>query len=185
MKEVITNTFLELISIVDYEDITVKKICEKSYISRTTFYKYFKNTNDVLLEIENKVLDDMEKIYLEYNYQDILKIEHNEPAPNFYEVYKYIYNHKEIFGFIYSDKCPKPYFNKTVNSINTKLSFLFNKYLDETQSKEATTICSNFILSTGKALVDEKTTLTPKQLSIMLKNVIQALINDSDIYFNK
>ena len=183
MKDTIINTFLNLLNDLDYEDISIKLICEKCYISRTTFYKYFKNIDELIVVIGKKVLDDMDNIYLEYNYQDILKIPHNEPAPNFYEMYKYIYNHKIIFSFIFSDKCPKPYFNKTMNSINLKLSRLFNKYLNETQSKEATTICSNFIISTGKALISDQTTLTPKQLSIMLKNVIQALINDSDIYF--
>ena len=185
MKETIIKTFINLINSMNYEDITVKLICKKCYISRTTFYKYFKNTEDVLLEIENKVLDDMDDIYKEYNYQDILTIDHNVPAPNFYEMYKYIYNHKEIFKFIYSDKCPKPYYNKTMISINNKLTLLFSKYLDEIQTKEAVSICSNFIMSTGKALVSEKTTLTPKQLSIMIKNVIQALIKDKEIYFNK
>lgn len=185
MKETIIKVFLELIKTINYEDITVRLICKKSYISRTTFYKYYKNTNDVLLEIENKVLDDMDAIYKEYNYQDILTIDHNVPAPNFYEMYKYISNHKDIFNFIYSDKCPKPYYTKTMNSINSKLNVLFSKYLNEIQTREAVSICSNFILSTGKALVSEETTLTPKQLSTMIKNVIQALIKDSDIYFNK
>ena len=127
----------------------------------------------------------MDDIHKEYNYQDILTIDHKAPAPNFYEMYKYIYNHKEIFRFIYSDKCPRPYYNKTTNRIHSKLTLLFSKYLDEPQTKEAATICSNFILSTGKALVEEQTTLTPTQLSTMLKNVIQALIKDKDIYFNK
>lgn len=185
MRDRIIKVFIELINTINYEAISVKLICEKCYISRTTFYKHFKNTNDILLEVENKVLEDMDNIYKEYNYQDILKIPHEVPAPNFYEMYKYIYNHKEIFRFIYSDKCPRPYYNKTTTSIFSKLLLLFSKHLDEQETREAASICSNFILSTGKALVDEKTTLTPKQLSTMLKNVIQALIKDKNIYFNK
>lgn len=185
MKEDIINGLLSLLEEENYENITVRLLCKKCYISRTTFYNYFKSIDEVLSEIEDKVLIDMEHIYKEYNYQSLLDVKEDEPAPNFYEMYKYIYNNKSIFKYIYGENCPKTYYKKTVNSINAKLNNLFSKHMTNNQVKEATAIITNFILSSGKVLIEDKTTLTPKQLSILLKNTIKDLIKNKDIYFNK
>jgi AcrR family transcriptional regulator len=185
MKEEIINGLVDLLNEEKYENITVKSLCKKCYISRTTFYNYYKSINEVLTDLENKVMDDMDSIYREYNYQSILDININDPAPNFYEMYKYIYNHKNIFKYIYGDNCPKSYYKKTSNSIHAKLNLLFSKYMEPNQAKEAANIVTGFVLSSGNALVEETTTLTPKQMSIMLKNTIADIIRNKDIYFNK
>lgn len=185
MKEDIINGFVNLLNEEKYENITVKSLCKECYISRTTFYNYYKSINEVLTEIENKVMDEMDSIYREYNYQSILDIKEDDPAPNFYEMYKYINNHKPIFKYIYGPNCPKSYYKKTIASINQKLNILFSKYMSPNQTKEAAKIATGFIMYSGNDLVEDNTTLTPKQLSIMLKNTIKDFIANKDIYFNK
>ena len=185
MKEDIINGLIELLNEEKYENITVKSLCKKCYISRTTFYNYYKSINEVLAEIENKVMDDMDAVYREYNDQSILDIRVDDPAPNFYEMYKYIYNNKPIFKYIYGDNCPKSYYKKTIASINKKLNVLFSQYMTPNQTKEAANIVTGFIMSSGRDLIEDNTTLTPKQVSIMLKNTIKDFITNKDIYFNK
>ena len=185
MKEDIINGLIDLLNEEKYENITVKSLCKKCYISRTTFYNYYKSINEVLTEIENKVMDDIDSIYREYNYQSILDINNDDPSPVFYEMYKYIYTHKPIFKYIYGDNCPKSYYKKISASIYKKINVLLSQYMTTHQVKDASKIVGGFIISTGNDLIEDNTSLTPIQVSIMVKNMIKDFITNKDIYFNK
>ncbi|WP_373842313.1 TetR/AcrR family transcriptional regulator [Limosilactobacillus sp.] len=75
---VIKDSFLELIQKTQYSKITIKKICEKADISRSTFYLHFDSINDVL----NAVLDDAIMVtsphYLEINDFSVDYLKENE-----------------------------------------------------------------------------------------------------------
>lgn len=52
------KALLELLEKKDFEYITVKEICEKAEVNRSTFYLHYDNTRDLLIEsIENIRLD--------------------------------------------------------------------------------------------------------------------------------
>ncbi|WP_457824456.1 TetR/AcrR family transcriptional regulator, partial [Staphylococcus aureus] len=47
-----------------YNDITVKDICEKSQISRTTFYTHYKTKDDFIYSYLNTLLKEAKKKFL-------------------------------------------------------------------------------------------------------------------------
>ncbi len=49
-SEKIIGAAMELLKEKNYESITIKDICEKSHISRQTFYNYFKNKDEIYKE---------------------------------------------------------------------------------------------------------------------------------------
>ncbi|MBQ2217359.1 MAG: TetR/AcrR family transcriptional regulator, partial [Firmicutes bacterium] len=51
-KKAIRSAFAELLSEKDYNDITVTDIAERADINRKTFYNYYRNTEDLVKEIE-------------------------------------------------------------------------------------------------------------------------------------
>lgn len=53
----IKEAFLELYKIKSFQRITVKDICQKMYVARTTFYHYYKNIVEVIEEIEDEVIN--------------------------------------------------------------------------------------------------------------------------------
>lgn len=53
----IKEAFLELYKIKSFQRITVKDICQKAYVARTTFYHYYKNIVEVIEEIEDEVIN--------------------------------------------------------------------------------------------------------------------------------
>lgn len=53
----IKEAFLELYKIKNFQRITVKDICQKAYVARTTFYHYYKNIVEVIEEIEDEVIN--------------------------------------------------------------------------------------------------------------------------------
>lgn len=56
-KDTIMKVFIELIRQKPVEKITVKEVCEKAQINRSTFYKYYLDCYDVLEQLENSALD--------------------------------------------------------------------------------------------------------------------------------
>lgn len=60
-KKKVTNTLLVLLEKKKLEDITVLELCKKADINRTTFYKYYKDVNDLVLKIETSLVNDLKK----------------------------------------------------------------------------------------------------------------------------
>ncbi len=60
-KKKVTNTLLVLLETQHIEDITVLELCEKADINRTTFYKYYKDVDDLVLKIENSLINDLKQ----------------------------------------------------------------------------------------------------------------------------
>ena len=56
-KNTIMRVFIELVKVKPVEKITVKEVCEKAQINRSTFYKYFLDCYDVLEQLENAALE--------------------------------------------------------------------------------------------------------------------------------
>lgn len=55
-KELINGAILELLKEKPIEKITPTELCRKATINRNTFYSHYKNTSEVLEEIENNLL---------------------------------------------------------------------------------------------------------------------------------
>ena len=60
-KKKVTNTLFVLLKDHHLEDITVLELCEKADINRTTFYKYYKDVDDLVLKIENSLINDLKQ----------------------------------------------------------------------------------------------------------------------------
>ena len=56
-KNVIRTCFFELLKEMPINKITVKAICEKANINRTTFYRYYRDPFDLIEQIENELLE--------------------------------------------------------------------------------------------------------------------------------
>ena len=65
-KKKLTNTLLLLIQEKRLKDITVLELCKKANINRTTFYKYYKDVEDLVNKTEESLL-----VELETNISDI------------------------------------------------------------------------------------------------------------------
>ncbi|MCD7805820.1 MAG: TetR/AcrR family transcriptional regulator [Lachnospiraceae bacterium] len=56
-RESITNAFLELRSRRPLEKITVKELCEKAMINKSTFYSHYTDVYDLSEQLENEVVE--------------------------------------------------------------------------------------------------------------------------------
>lgn len=56
------KSLLELLKSRAISRITVQELCSEAQVNRTTFYKYYKNVDDLLEHIETSILDDFRYI---------------------------------------------------------------------------------------------------------------------------
>ncbi|MCH5203657.1 MAG: TetR/AcrR family transcriptional regulator [Oscillospiraceae bacterium] len=62
-RAVIKNTLIELMSEKEIAKITVSQLCEKAKINRKTFYRHYREINDVKAELENEALEEFSKSF--------------------------------------------------------------------------------------------------------------------------
>ena len=58
-KKKLTNTLLTTLKTKKIKDITVLELCKDANINRTTFYKYYKDVDDLLYKIEETLIKEI------------------------------------------------------------------------------------------------------------------------------
>lgn len=98
------KAFLELLSIKDFEYITVKEICEKAGVNRSTFYLHYETIGDLLAECLNYVNEHFSSYFKNVNrnkFKDIENISHSElylMTPEYLSPYlSYIKENRKLF----------------------------------------------------------------------------------------
>lgn len=54
----IHESFSELVSSTDYENITVSALCQTAQINRKTFYRYYSDLDDLLAEVKENLVEE-------------------------------------------------------------------------------------------------------------------------------
>lgn len=62
-RNIIITAFLKLIEEYDFEQITVKEICSKSGISRSTFYLHFEDKYDLFAKVTEQIVGEFLLLY--------------------------------------------------------------------------------------------------------------------------
>lgn len=81
----IQDAFMKIFSEKELHEITVKSVCDKAGIYRTTFYNYFSDIYDVLQSIEDMLITNCEErnkafVYYRFKKDDYRKAGHFRPT---------------------------------------------------------------------------------------------------------
>ena len=101
------NAFLELMETKDFEYITVKEICEKAGVNRSTFYLHYETIGDLLAEC----VENMNKQFSMYFNENLLDFQHNIRTATLEQLFlitpeylipylTYIFEHKTVFRVV-------------------------------------------------------------------------------------
>ncbi len=69
-KQIIKDTFIELLNKKEINKITVSEICKIADINRATFYRYYLDIYDLLDKLEEEFILELKNAYKEFNYQN-------------------------------------------------------------------------------------------------------------------
>lgn len=123
----IDDTFLKLLKIKSFNDITIKDICDNAMISRSTFYSHYKDKHDLLEHLFEKVLCNFRAVgtnYFSYKSMD-------DKLDTAHELLAYVYENADIF--------------KTFLELNHQNLDLFNKLTDIIYNR-----CYNYLENTNR-----------------------------------
>lgn len=73
-KYIIRTVFLDLLKEKSIETITVKEICDRVEINRSTFYKHYRDIYDLMEELEDEAINDFENLLTSTDTADSLTI---------------------------------------------------------------------------------------------------------------
>lgn len=145
-KKKLTDTLLILLKDKKIKDITVLELCKEASINRTTFYKYFKDIDDLVLKLEETLLEELK----EY----IVDIKRNFLISYTSKIIETVSIHKDIYARILSENGDHTFLRRI-------LSLVYNQSIDEWQHllKKATRSdlekIYNFIVDGTIGIVEE------------------------------
>lgn len=73
-KKAIQDEFIKLYSQKNYNDITIKELCSQTPVARTTFYSYYRNMDDLKLDIETDLLKGIKELIACFMSKDLSSI---------------------------------------------------------------------------------------------------------------
>lgn len=117
-KEKLLNAFFELLSIKEFNDISVSELCVVAKVHRTTFYAYYENTFELLLDAKDQALKDLDEEFKDTPHDenfDYLSIEVVTKSINFIKKYPnlfkaYLKNTDVLEGDVSFNKILNNYF---------------------------------------------------------------------------
>ena len=184
-KNAIRNAFIELYKKWSIDKITIDMICKKAYLSRSTFYKNYKNIDALVKEIENEVREDMTRINEDYNYQSIFDVNENYPSPNFMEMFRCVLKHKDFFMGAYSDHGNPSFYSRSKKMITQFLKEHILMHEPDVEHIDLICdICSDYIMNCCKMIIKYEKELSPKGLSIEVKKYIIDFVNHEELYID-
>jgi AcrR family transcriptional regulator len=100
------NALINLLDKKDFEDITVKEICQTASVNRSTFYLHYENTYDLLKETIENLYKDFFSRYDSNLSMDRINNKSNDDlfliTPKYLKPYlSFVYDNKKIFKLMY------------------------------------------------------------------------------------
>ncbi len=93
-QEALKKALIVLLQTKSLGDITVKELCAQAFVARSTFYAYYQNIDDVLTEIEDRLVFTL----LHQNPEIMARGINEEEQVQFYaQTLKYVSENKESF----------------------------------------------------------------------------------------
>lgn len=184
-KDKIKESFLKLYCSNDIEQIKVNEICEMAKIGRTTFYKYYKNTDDILSDTEKEVYDYFNNLKEQLCDIDVCLLKDNELAANILGIYQYIYDERLIFKAFFNKNKDHLIIIKVKKKIRNNLKDTYYQYFNDDKLFDCfSDIISTLLLNNCLFIVDYYNLINIKAMTIKTQNTIKDLIINKDKYFS-
>lgn len=124
-RMVLKEALMDLLKGKPISSVTVKELCEKANINRSTFYSHYVDPYDLLDKIGKEVFDDMYETLNQYNFQ-----KQDEVLQMSTKILEYVAERSELCQILLS-KNGDTSFRKRVTKIIQ--NFIMNKWMEEHQ----------------------------------------------------
>ena len=169
-KRLLREALLESLKTKEMNQITIKEICDVSQINRSTFYRHYNNTMEVLEE------------YLKEIHQIILSCYQNissgkEIQNSIYPVIDYIYYHKEQCFFLQKKDILNIFMNMIGPTFYQNINEVFQYYK---HSKIEQKYFSLILINATEVIISEwitsETLESPEEITSLIFNVSKRIL---------
>ena len=98
-KMVLRQSFIDLLEKYPISKITIKSICEKADINRTTFYAHYADQYDLLNQIKQELIDDVHVYLANFTFHD----NKSESVQLLNKIFEYIKENSKICSVLLND----------------------------------------------------------------------------------
>lgn len=166
---VLKDSLIKLLKEKQISSITVKEICTRADINRSTFYAHYSDQYDLLHKIEDEIIEDMNAYLSKYNFT-----EEEESLQITEKILEYIVTKRDICQTLLNEN-GDPTFQKRVMTVVRR--FMMQNWRDVNNlDKEITGYMSTFIVSGSlyviRGWLDQGMDKSPKEMAELINNII-------------
>ncbi len=139
-KEMLKSALTELLKVQSFDRISVKGICEKAGVNRSTFYVHYSCPRDLIDEMEKDILNHLPKV------------ESKEPkdiVASFSRLMEYVKNNSSVVEVLMRDGVDNSFGETLMRAVMDK----YNKYLLINDDAEMTRRCYIFCITGAIGIV--------------------------------
>ena len=156
------------------DGITIKELCEKIGIVKSTFYTYYDDKYSILDDISNELLGSLDNIIKDLKDVDIAIVDQGLPLVKASKVVEYIKEHRSEFKALLGPYGDPRFEIKWKNDIEKSFTPKFKKEKGDSRNAEiACVIFSSSLIGLFKYFIFKNPKLTNNELSIMLGNTLK------------
>ena len=144
-KKKLTNSLLLIIKEKSINDITVLELCQRADINRTTFYKYYKDIDDLVYTIEESLISELEK--------GIINIQRNYLITYTGQIIEQIAAHKDIYTVLLSENGDHKLLRKILSLVHKQSLEEWEKLLKKASKDDLENI-NNFIVDGSTGIIE-------------------------------
>lgn len=168
-RMVLKESLIELLKEKQISSITVKEICEKADINRSTFYAHFSDPFDLLAQIETELIEDLITYLNPYN----LEVE-EESLIMTEKLIEYLANRAELCQILLSEKGNHHFLEKVMTTVQPyiikKLSGL--NLIDHEYSEYMILYIISGSVHIMKRWLDNGMDKTPKEMAAIINQLL-------------
>ena len=164
-KLMLKEALVDLLEQTPLQQITITEICERAEINRTTFYKYYSNECDLYADIENDFIT-----ILEVNLA-------KGPEKSLEKLLNLICNNRKMATALINNSSVEN-LSQRIFSLPSIINYSSLKQLDKMPyNEEIVSFLFNGSYALIKTWINTGFSIPPKELSILMINLINKLIN--------
>jgi len=181
-KRLIREAYIDLLKEKPIEKITVTDIVKRADINRGTFYAHYSDTQAVLEQIENEIIDRMKELISEFNCRNF----HQNPLPILLKIVRFLEENKDYTQILENSRNAEPFL---LRARKIFADYMNNDLQIPDEIKNNPEFLTHVLFITGgivnvyRAWFKGETSQSPEELSITLAKIITR--NDSDTLIGK
>lgn len=168
-QSVLKDSLMKILKEKQMSSITVKEICERADINRSTFYSHYNDQFDLLDKVEDEIIEDMTGYLSQFNYKK------EEDAIQMLEkLLEYFASKQEICQTLLNEKIDTTFQKKVMRF--AKQFFIESWITDNNVDEDITEYLSIFVISGCihmiRSWLNNRMDKSPKEMAQLINNLI-------------